>query len=236
MRLFRTLAALALLAAMAGGLAAFAVALATVDRYGRDLPDHLRLATYVPRTGSRILASDGALISRKVDQRRTFVPYAGMPPLVVRAFLSAEDRNYFSHSGVDRSRSSGPASRTSAAGRGSAGPPSRSRSRRTSSSGTSAPSGARSGRPCSPPGWTVTWARSACWRSTSTRSTWASGRTGSRRPRRPTSASRWAPSNRRRRPSWPECRRPPPPSTRCATPLAPWSAATTCCGGWRRTA
>lgn len=101
MRLFRTLAALALLAAMAGGLAAFAVALATVEQYGRDLPDHLRLATYVPRTGSRILASDGALISRKVDQRRTFVPYAGIPPLVVRAFLSAEDRNYFSHSGVD---------------------------------------------------------------------------------------------------------------------------------------
>ena len=101
MRLTRTLAGLAFLAAFAGALACLAVALAAVERYGADLPDHRGLVTYVPRTGSRVLASDGTLISRKVEQRRTFVPYAGVPKLLVGAFVSAEDRNYFVHDGVD---------------------------------------------------------------------------------------------------------------------------------------
>ena len=101
MRLTRTILSLLTLTAMAAGLAGLAVAFAAVDRYGRDLPDHTYLRTYVPRTGSRILAADGALLSRKVEQRRTFVPYAAIPPLVVRAFVSAEDRGYFGHDGID---------------------------------------------------------------------------------------------------------------------------------------
>ena len=101
MRIVRTLFSLTVIAVAASSLAALAVILAAVERYGKDLPDHGYLATYVPRTGSRILSADGQLLSRKVEQRRVFVPYAQIPPLVVSAFLSAEDRNYFSHGGVD---------------------------------------------------------------------------------------------------------------------------------------
>lgn len=101
MSLVRTFLSLSFLAATAGAVAGLAVAIAAVDRYSRDLPDHLALATYVPRTGSEMLAADGTLIGRKVEQRRTVVPYAKIPPLVRQAFVSAEDQNYFSHPGVD---------------------------------------------------------------------------------------------------------------------------------------
>jgi penicillin-binding protein 1A len=99
--LVRTLSSLVVIGGLAAGVAGLAVGLAVIDENARDLPDHAGLATYVPRTGSRILAEDGSLISRKVEQRRTFVPISKVPPLVLRAFLSAEDRNYYQHGGVD---------------------------------------------------------------------------------------------------------------------------------------
>lgn len=101
MSLVRTLTALVVLGGLGAGVAGLSVGIAVIDAESRDLPDHASLATYVPRTGSRILADDGSLISRKVEQRRTFVPIGRIPPLVVRAFLSAEDQNYYRHNGVD---------------------------------------------------------------------------------------------------------------------------------------
>ncbi len=101
MRLFRTVFGIAVLAAAGAGAAGFAVVLAVVSDYGRDLPDYRALATYVPKTGSEIRASDGSLLGRRAEQRRVFVPYASIPKLVVQAFISAEDRNYFSHDGID---------------------------------------------------------------------------------------------------------------------------------------
>lgn len=101
MSLVRTLVSLTVLGAMGAGLAGLATSIAVVDRYAKDLPEHRHLASYVPRTGSQMLAEDGTTTSRKVEQRRTFVPVAEIPPLVSKAFLSAEDRNYPTHNGVD---------------------------------------------------------------------------------------------------------------------------------------
>lgn len=101
MSLVRTIASLTLLGLLGSGIAGLATTIAVVDHYAKDLPDHRHLASYVPRTGSQMLADDGSMTSRKVEQRRTFVPIAQIPPLVAKAFLSAEDRNYASHNGID---------------------------------------------------------------------------------------------------------------------------------------
>lgn len=101
MGLLRLLLALALLLGMGVAIAAFSVSLAVVDRHAHDLPDHSDLATYVPRTGSEMRAADGSVIARRADQRRTFVPIGDIPDLVIQAFVSSEDKNYFRHGGVD---------------------------------------------------------------------------------------------------------------------------------------
>ncbi|MDO1558451.1 penicillin-binding protein 1A [Brevundimonas sp. 2R-24] len=66
-----------------------------------DLPDASELAEYRPPTATRVFAWDGTLIGEFSDERRVFVPYEEIPPVVVQAFLAAEDRNFFRHGGVD---------------------------------------------------------------------------------------------------------------------------------------
>lgn len=93
--------AAAITAAAVGGALSLAVSLAAVERYGADLPDHRPLLSYVPPSGSEVLAGDGSLISKRASIRRTFVPLEAIPPLVAQAFISAEDQNYRTHPGVD---------------------------------------------------------------------------------------------------------------------------------------
>jgi len=66
-----------------------------------DMPDASDLADYRPPTATRVYAWDGTLIGEFSKERRIFVPYDQMPPTLVRAFLAAEDRNFFAHGGVD---------------------------------------------------------------------------------------------------------------------------------------
>ncbi|MDB5438346.1 MAG: pbpY [Caulobacteraceae bacterium] len=66
-----------------------------------DLPDAGDLVDYRPPTASRVYAWDGTLIGEFSTERRIFVPYDQMPPRVVEAFMSAEDKNFFKHGGVD---------------------------------------------------------------------------------------------------------------------------------------
>ncbi|MBI2261980.1 MAG: penicillin-binding protein 1A [Caulobacterales bacterium] len=65
------------------------------------LPDASELADYRPATATRVYASDGTLIGEFSDERRIYVSYEQIPEQVVEAFLAAEDRNFFSHGGVD---------------------------------------------------------------------------------------------------------------------------------------
>lgn len=69
--------------------------------YGRTLPDYKQLADYSPPTVTRVHAGDGRLIAEYAKERRVFVPVGAMPPLVIRAFIAAEDQNFYSHPGVD---------------------------------------------------------------------------------------------------------------------------------------
>ena len=65
------------------------------------LPDASELADYRPATATRVYAGDGTLIGEFSDERRIYVSYEQIPEQVVQAYLAAEDRNFFSHGGVD---------------------------------------------------------------------------------------------------------------------------------------
>jgi penicillin-binding protein 1A len=66
-----------------------------------DMPDAGDLADYHPPTATRAYAWDGTLIGEFSRERRIFVPYDSIPPQLAQAFLAAEDRNFFKHSGLD---------------------------------------------------------------------------------------------------------------------------------------
>ena len=69
--------------------------------YGRDLPSHESLAQYKPPTISRIYSGEGRLIDEFAQERRLFTPAEEVPDLVKQAFISAEDKNFYTHKGYD---------------------------------------------------------------------------------------------------------------------------------------
>ncbi|MHA7866430.1 MAG: penicillin-binding protein 1A [Salipiger thiooxidans] len=69
--------------------------------YGRDLPSHESLAQYTPPTISRIYSQEGRVIDEFAQERRLFTPAAEIPDLVKQAFISAEDKNFYTHQGYD---------------------------------------------------------------------------------------------------------------------------------------
>lgn len=69
--------------------------------YGRDLPSHESLAQYKPPTISRIYSGEGQIIDEFAKERRLFAPANEIPDLVKNALISAEDKNFYSHSGYD---------------------------------------------------------------------------------------------------------------------------------------
>lgn len=69
--------------------------------YGRDLPSHESLAQYTPPTISRIYSTEGRIIDEFAQERRLFTPADQIPDLVKQAFISAEDKNFYSHQGYD---------------------------------------------------------------------------------------------------------------------------------------
>ncbi len=69
--------------------------------YSNDLPDYKFLKNYKPPISSKLYSSDGQLLSEFSSEKRIFVPYNSIPNLVVNSFLSAEDKNFFKHPGVD---------------------------------------------------------------------------------------------------------------------------------------
>ena len=68
---------------------------------GKDLPDYEVLARYEPPVTTRIHAADGALMGEFARERRLYLPIQAIPDRVKAAFLSAEDKNFYSHPGID---------------------------------------------------------------------------------------------------------------------------------------
>ena len=69
--------------------------------YSNDLPDYKFLKNYKPPISSKLYSNDGQLLSEFSSEKRIFVPFNTIPDLVVNSFLSAEDKNFFKHPGVD---------------------------------------------------------------------------------------------------------------------------------------
>ena len=80
-----------------GGVAA----IAGFYYFGRGLPDYRQLAVYEPPVMTRVYAGDGRLMAEYATEKRVFVPVGAIPKRVVQAFLSAEDKNFYQHPGVD---------------------------------------------------------------------------------------------------------------------------------------
>jgi penicillin-binding protein 1A len=72
-----------------------------IGHFSQDLPDHQQLLNYQPATGTKIYAGDGSFMAEFATERRTITPFKEIPPLVVHAFLAAEDRDFYSHNGVN---------------------------------------------------------------------------------------------------------------------------------------
>ena len=80
-----------------GGIAVFAI----LWVFSNKLPDYKFLKNYKPSVSSKVYSGEGELVSDFSAQKRIFVPYNSIPKKVINSFLSSEDKNFFSHPGVD---------------------------------------------------------------------------------------------------------------------------------------
>ena len=69
--------------------------------YSNKLPDYKYLKSYKPPVSSKLYSGNGMLVSDFSSEKRIFVPYDAISQTVINAFLSAEDKNFFEHPGVD---------------------------------------------------------------------------------------------------------------------------------------
>ena len=78
-----------------------AVTAGLVWHYQQDLPDYTQLQNYEPPVMTRVHAGDGSLIAEYARERRLYLPSTAIPVQVKQAFISAEDKNFYTHNGID---------------------------------------------------------------------------------------------------------------------------------------
>ena len=69
--------------------------------FSNNIPDYKFLKNYKPPVSSKVYSGDGTLVADFSREKRVFVPYESIPENVINSFLSAEDKNFFTHPGVD---------------------------------------------------------------------------------------------------------------------------------------
>lgn len=79
----------------------FVVAFLVILHFSVGLPDYQQLADYKPAVTSRLYASDGSVLAEYATEKRMFVPVEKIPPMLRHAFMSAEDKNFYQHGGID---------------------------------------------------------------------------------------------------------------------------------------
>ncbi len=77
------------------------LAFSTLWYFSVGLPDYKKLTNYQPPISSRVYSKDSKLIAEYAIEKRLFIPYESIPEKVVNSFLAAEDKNFFSHPGID---------------------------------------------------------------------------------------------------------------------------------------
>ena len=73
----------------------------TLWYFSFGLPDYKKLENYEPPIISRVYSDSGDLVAEYGIEKRLFVPYEFIPQNIINSFLSAEDKNFFSHPGID---------------------------------------------------------------------------------------------------------------------------------------
>ena len=73
----------------------------TLWYFSIGLPDYKKLSNYQPPISSRVYSEDRKLIAEYALEKRLFIPYESIPEKIINSFLSAEDKNFFSHPGID---------------------------------------------------------------------------------------------------------------------------------------
>ena len=86
-----------MLTCAAGAIAAWLV----YAHFSEGLPDYYQLASYDPPVVTRVYAGDGRLLAEYAIENRVFVPIKAIPKRVINAFLSAEDKTFYTHPGID---------------------------------------------------------------------------------------------------------------------------------------
>ena len=75
--------------------------IAVLWAFSNNLPDYKFLKSYKPAVSSKVYSGDGELVNDFSSEKRIFVPYKAISEKVINSFLSAEDKNFFYHPGVD---------------------------------------------------------------------------------------------------------------------------------------
>lgn len=84
-----------LMLVVAGAVALF------IGHLSQDLPNYEVLEKYEPPVMTRVHASDGSLMAEFSRERRLYLPIQAVPDRVKAAFVSAEDKNFYQHNGID---------------------------------------------------------------------------------------------------------------------------------------
>ena len=69
--------------------------------FSNKIPDYKFLKSYKPPVSSKMYSGNGEVVADFSKEKRIFVPYSAIPKNVINSFLAAEDKNFFSHPGID---------------------------------------------------------------------------------------------------------------------------------------
>lgn len=98
MRVFLKLIAVITLACFAAGMAIIVILMSMALK---TLPDYNKLASFQPAISSKIYSADGRQIGLFARETRSFLPIEQIPNHVIAAFMAAEDKDFYSHKGID---------------------------------------------------------------------------------------------------------------------------------------
>ena len=82
-------------------LIAFIGIFGTLWTFSNKIPDYKFLKSYKPPVSSKMYSGNGDVVADFSQEKRIFIPFSSIPEKVINAFLAAEDKNFFSHPGVD---------------------------------------------------------------------------------------------------------------------------------------
>ncbi len=79
----------------------FALFISILWKYSPEIPSYDKILKYKPDLSSRLYSADGILLKSYHRQERIYVPVERIPTDLIHAFISAEDKKFYKHFGID---------------------------------------------------------------------------------------------------------------------------------------